>query len=825
MPSALSAPQWGAWHAAQRAAIAPFLAQPDINLLMRRLTEAADTALRALLTEDSPYALLAVGGYGRCALLPESDIDLLVIAPHDMTSEQAMGWLSPLWQSGRKVGLSVHTPESAVQAAMSEHTIAASFLDARLIAGNKKLAASFTRRFWAAVKRAEPSLFIEAKLKERDRRHERFGDSRFILEPHIKEGKGGLRDVQTLRWMVQYAYANPRLKHRATEALLAAEDWVMLRESEQYFLTVRALLHALHGRAEERLSFEWQPKLAVMLGHAGSTAEARAQALMAQYFAWGRQVGSLTRSVLTALEAQGKRHPTHSEVSDAQLALPDGVVLQAGRLALRHARVLQAQPEMALRLFALAHMYGRELHPSFLQQMHAEKPKLQRLLPRSAKAAEVFLDILLGPAPDSILRRMNEAGVLCLMIPEFVQVVGQMQYDGYHTYTVDEHILIAIGNLHAIETGAWLDDAPVTTQAAKEIVHRRAAYIALLCHDIAKGAGGHAERGREIAAQIAQRLGCTAHEVALVSWLVAHHQLLSDIAFKRDLEDSRVIAQLAAQVQSPERMRLLLMLTLADMRAVGPRIWNAWKAAMLRRLYERTMQAMGVALTLAPLRDDSEVDAALLARAAEQSPPQAYQYTILTAQAVTRLQLILPYHRGLFRDVAGVMAWVGASILSARTRMLSGGLVALTLQVQTIDGSAFDRIATLESIPELLQRAQDGQLPFARELPKRAVKRTAETELSVATDIYFDQTASTEATIIEVNARDRAGLLFDILSRMHEEGLQVTGAHIATYGQKAVDVFYVKDRYGMKLIHPTRQRAVRDALLTMLDPNLLTYHI
>ncbi len=441
-------------------------------------------------------------------------------------------------------------------------------------------------------------------------------------------------------------------------------------------------------------------------------------------------------------------------------------------------------------------------------------------------------------------------GVLGALIPEFGRIIGMMQYDGYHTYTVDEHTLVAVGNLAMIESGAWSAEMPLSTAAAREVVDRAPLYVAMLCHDIAKGTGGaHAQKGEAMVERIAQRLGLSPQDAQMAAWLVKHHLVLSETAFKRDLDDQKTIDDFVAMVHSPERLRLLLLVTVADIKAVGPAIWNGWKGSLMRGLYHRAMLQMGIGggdaipqqTIQAELRDD--VPRALRKTAEEfmeQRLPTSWWYRPRAEQianiqayavwkktpavpavvithdsfrAVSEITCCLTHQPGLFRTLAGVMAWIGASIVSARIMVLEGGAAVATLGIQDIQGNSFaGERERLTALAGLIEKGLAGGLAFATELPRRRALSTGRA-VTIEPSIFFDNQGSAEATVVEINARDRLGLLYDILGALEACQLQVVTAHIATYGQKAVDVFYVKNAYGMKITHPTKLASVQHALL------------
>jgi [protein-PII] uridylyltransferase len=803
--------------AARERACQQFLRDSDIRALWQALSDAMDQLISTLhkASHAGHVTILAVGGYGRSELLPFSDIDLIVLTPQKVADPQAIiPWLYPLWNLKLQVSHAVYTLEEAVAAARDDHTICASLMDMRLIAGDRTLATGLKRALKDIVG-SNMLQFVDAKLLERDKRHEKYGDSRFMLEPHVKEGKGGLRDLHTLQWLVRYCYPISTPKDVVKLGLLRQQDWEVFEAAYLFFSTVRAHVHLARGRADERLSFDMQTQIAAAMGFVGDTAQQKAEAFMFRYFDYTREVGALTRALCSLLEEEKKRKP--SIAIGTQLRHGETIEtfsLETGRLNFISSLDVQQEPALAVKLFAVAQREHLDIHPHALITLHNALPMLQNQLSQDAASSAAFLEILLSTkGPEMTLRKMNEAGVLAAVIPEFAGIVGQMQYDGYHTYTVDEHTIVAVGNLFAIESGALQEELPLSTRVAKEIVERRALYVGMLCHDIAKGmGGGHNIKGEAMVITLAQRLGLRREEAEIAAWLVRHHLLLTEIAFKRDLDDPQTIQALVNIIQSPERLRLLLLITVADIRAVGPKIYNGWKGELLRRVYERSMKAMGINVAATTSSEDEGLHAEMLARYAGKA---LVETSTDRFRDITLVTCCMAYQKHAFRLLAGVMALIGASIVSARILKAREDVLLAEIGIQDMQGKAFEERKRLEQIPLLLQQVQDGTLSLATEIKRRGVVRSGR-QVQVSAAVYMDDQISRDATILEVNAQDRLGLLYDILGALEGEQLQIVTAHIATYGQKAVDVFYVKDAYGLKLDHPSKKAQVIDHIMSVI---------
>jgi len=793
--------------AARAAALTQFTASHRIQPLWRTLTRATD-ALLAQVAADAQVTVIAVGGYGRSELFPFSDVDVLVLVPSgvsDGLDSRVAHVLQQLWDMSIPVSHATRTLDEAVDAARADASITAALMDARYISGNRAAYLALKKRLRAEVFGQTPREFVADKLRERDRRHTKWGDSRFMLEPNIKEGKGALRDLHTLNWLARYCYRVSKVGDLVREELLSEPEWKHYREAYLFFSTVRAYMHIARGRADERLTFDLQTSIAAALHFPGKTAQEKAEKFMLRYFQYAREVGTLTRVFCAVLEEENLRIPVAPFAHEAGTKyLGDCFVQDSSRVQFAAQVVIEDDPALAVELFYVAQQNGLDIHPRAQLAIARALPKMARQLPFEGRANQMFLAMLLSPkSPEITLRRMNEMGVLGALIPEFGRITGMMQYDGYHTYTVDEHTLVAVGNLTTIESGAWQKDMPLATALGEEISDRAPLYLAMLCHDLAKGSGGgHAEKGEAIVAHIALRLGLSVAQGELAGWLVKSHLLLSETAFKRDLDDAKTIADFVALVQSPERLRLLLLLTVADIKAVGPTIWNRWKGGLMRDLYHRAMAQMGVGFgDMASARTVQEMllgDVPLAQKNAaqqfmqEQLPsswwarPREEQLASIRAygawqeqpaeaalvithdmfRAVTEITCCMAYAPTMFRNLAGVMAWIGASIVSARSMVLPSGVMIANIGIQDVEGNSFENDPKrLKPLADLIRKARQGQLDFASELPRRRMLSSGR-EVKVEPFVFVDNQVSATASVIEVNARDRLGLLYDILARL-----------------------------------------------------------
>ncbi|MBM3566085.1 MAG: [protein-PII] uridylyltransferase, partial [Alphaproteobacteria bacterium] len=575
-----------------------------LDQLIRALHDTAEKFVppaREMLRKARPESLgiVATGGYGRGRLAPFSDIDLMFLPEKKITARGKAAiefMLYILWDLGLKVGHATRTAAEAVRLAKDDLTIRTSLLEARWVWGPEALFEDFRARFARDVVAGSGRAFVEAKLAERDARLQKMGDTRYVLEPNLKEGKGGLRDLQTLFWIAKYLYGAGDAVELVGQGVLTEADARLFARADEFLWTVRCHLHYLAGRPEERLSFDVQKEIAKRMKYRDRDGATGVERFMKHYFLVAKDVGDLTRIVCAVLEEEQKKSRFRVREDAPLFARPHGVDfrVEGTRLAFIDDRALDRDPANILRLFREAQRLGIDIHPRALRLVTRNLKSIDGSLRGNADANRLFLEILTDPkSAEPALIWLNEAGVFGRFVPDFGRVVAQMQYDMYHVYTVDEHTIRAIGILNRIEQGLYAKDHPVSSAVIHELQSRRVLYMAVLLHDIAKGRGGdHSVIGAEIAKTLCPRFALNEWETETVAWLVLEHLTMSRTAFKRDLDDPQTIADFVARVQSPERLRLLLILTVADIRAVGPAVWNNWKAGLLRELYYRALETM-----------------------------------------------------------------------------------------------------------------------------------------------------------------------------------------------------------------------------------------
>jgi [protein-PII] uridylyltransferase len=801
-------------------------------------------------------SLVGLGGTGRGEMAPFSDLDLMVLTAKAATAEQeraAEAMLHLLWELKLKVGHSLRSTAQLIALARKDMTVRTAFLEARWLWGDEKLFDAAMRRFRKEVVAGTAAEFVAAKLTERDERHVKMGDSRYVVEPNVKDGKGGLRDLHALYWIGKYVHGVERPADLVGAGLLTAAEFRRFDRAERFFWSVRCHLHLLAGRAEERLSFEYQPRIASIMNYADRPGKSAVERFMQFYFLNAKTVGDLTGLFLAQLDEQlGKK--------GFRFALPTirrrpkrlgGFVLDRGRISIPSDDFFRSEPVRLLELFALAAREQLEIHPAAMRAATRDAVLIDRAIRHDPRANVLFMEVLTSVnRPEVVLRWMNEAGVFGRFVPDFGRVVAQMQFDMYHHYTVDEHSIRALGLLAAIERGELKQDHPISSAIFKQIASRRVLYAAVLLHDIAKGRGGdHSVLGAEIALKLCPRFGLDPAETETVSWLVRYHLLLSSTAFKRDLADPKTIEDFVRQVQSPERLRLLLILTVVDIRAVGPGIWNEWKRTLLRTLFEAAEErlrlghkqhgrpelvqarqkelasALGWKATAFRAHARRLVDSYWLAEPLPWQVANAKQVALAEARigerkpsvvaeddaesGATRVSVFTPDREGLFYRICAGLASAGANIIDARIHTSRDDMALDNLLVLDGRGQPYrdrrQRGRLARAVESALVSAEPPPLPSGE--PARR-----STAFEVAPSVAIAERASTRTTVVEVNARDRPALLAALAAAIHQCGLTIHSAHIATYGERAVDVFYLTGPGGTKL-NPSETDQLRARLL------------
>ncbi|GIX13773.1 MAG: bifunctional uridylyltransferase/uridylyl-removing enzyme [Paracoccaceae bacterium] len=814
-------------------------------------------------TASERMAVLATGGYGRGEMAPHSDIDLMFLTPWKQTAwgeSMIESVLYMLWDLRFKVGHAVRTVEDCLRLGREDITIRTALLERRFLEGERALAEELEARLWADLFSSTGPQFVEAKLAERDERHRRQGGSRYLVEPNVKEGKGGLRDLQTLYWIAKYLYRAGTPQELVARGVFTGEEVAVFSAAEDFLWAVRCHLHRLAGRAAEQLTFDMQVEIARIMGFTDGGGRRAVENFMQLYYTHAKNVGELTRIFCSVLEAQHVKTrtalgPRLRRAFRFGRRLEEGFVERDGRLDFADPARVADQPILLMRIFRAALQTGLRMHPAAMRTL-AACTDLVAGLRSDPEAARLFQWLILDSGdPERALRRMNETGVLGAYLPEFGDIVCLMQFNMYHHYTVDEHTITCIAVLNRIERGELAAELPVATEIMRQGVDRAALYFALLMHDVGKGRpGDHSETGAELARAVGARLGLDPGTVAVASWLVRHHLLMSDTAQKRDIADPRTVKDFARIVQTPERLKLLLVLTACDIMGVGPGVWNNWKAQLLRQLffatraeltgdadastraareeaakaafaeaYGRTAPPEAVARELARhyagywLGFDTDTQL-IFARLGEGIGPGEIACDFITdpGRDATKAVFYMEDHPGIFARMAGALSIAGANVVDARTYTTSDGFATMAFWIQDRNGRPYAE-SRLDRLRRSVERMLKGEISAREEFRVRDRVKRRVADFTVPTRILFDNDGSDIFTIIEISARDRPGLLYDLARTLSSLGISISSAVIATYGEQAVDVFYVKDLFGLKIRSESKRRTIEERLRAAID--------
>ena len=804
-------------------------------------------------TEAEKLSIISVGGYGRREMAPFSDVDLLFLTPYKMTpwSENVIETvLYLLWDLKLKVGHSSRSIKDCLRLGSEDYTIRTAMLEHRFVCGDINLASQLNDKLWKNLFSGTAKDFISAKLKERENRHEKHGQ-RYMVEPNVKEGKGGLRDLQSLYWIAKYVYQTQNISDLVDLNVFRSDEYLQFEQAEEFLWAVRCQMHHLADRAIEQLSFDLQVEVASAMGYHDSRDQRAVEIFMQDYFRHATRVGDLTRIFLTSLEAvHAKDEPLLERIFKRKPKIDNNYIVIHNRLAIKSEKEFLTNPINLLKLFSEALRTGLLIHPNAMRLVSANLAMVNNEFRASTEAQQIFLELLLKHGnPERALRRMNELGFLAKFIPEFEPIVAMMQFNMYHSYTVDEHTIQCLKTLAQIEKGELVEELPIASSILKDGVNRKVIYIALLLHDIGKGrSDDHSILGAKIAKQVSPRLGLNKQETETVEWLVRYHLLMSDMAQKRDISDPRTVRDFAKAVQSVKRLNLLTVLTVCDVRSVGPDTWNNWKATLIRQLYAETKAILEQgAEALNRENRMTEAKKALREKLSEWDnkdikietgrhyPPywQGFQVdaqfafakllrnlradeikielTPDTDRDATRICFALSDHPGIFSRLAGALALVGANVVDARSYTSKDGFATAAFWIQDGDGSPYNQ-ARFSRLRRMIEKTLSGEVITREAIKERDKFKKREKAFKVPTSITFDNEGSEIYTIIEVDTRDRPGLLFDLTRTLANMNVYIASAVIATYGEQVVDSFYVKDMFGLKFYSESKQKKLEQNL-------------
>ena len=813
---------------------------------------------------DYIFSIIAVGGYGRGELAPCSDLDLLFLLPNNLKINQSKHAeeviqfiLYILWDLGYTVGHSTRTIDDCIEKSKLDLTISTALLEKRFIVGNEDVFSLLNDKFTFFIKNTKTLKFVEAKLVESELRHKRFGGSRYVVEPNVKDGKGGLRDLHTLIWISKFAYKVDSVSKLINMGALSKKEAASFAESQRFLLSVRCHLHYRAFREDDRLAMDAQLDLAKTMNFKNTITQKDVERFMKRYFLATKTVGSLTRIFCAAIETEFNKPLRLSFLSFKKKEDVYPFDIELGRLFVKNKEVLSENPVNIIKLFNISHNKNIDIHPKTLRYLTS----LQRLINYEVRndfdANKMFLDILTSDKDSTrTLRLMNESNILGKFIPEFQKIVGLMQFDMYHSYTVDEHTIFTISNLYSLKNGEFKNFAPLASKIILEISSKKCLFVAMLLHDIAKGRkGDHSENGALIASVVCPRLGLSKEETKTVEWLILYHLLMSKTAFRYELGDARVIKSFVDKVKSVERLKLLLVLTVADIKGVGPEIWNDWKGSLITELYSKSfdmLQKDNVNELIKTPKKSFEnflVENGLTNSDAKQYCSYYYDnyweifnlsriinhYEIFrnmykdskkfkvhlfdeSKLKATELLVIAPDHHGLFSLISGLVSASGYDVVNAKIITRSDGYALDTFFIQNKNRQPIIEEHSKKKLLKVISQGLEGNFNVEKALNKRWEEIPARFRaIKAPTRVIIDNNMSDEYSILEIKCKNAPGVLYRITKVITSLGLQINTANVSTYGDRVVDIFYIKDAFGLKIDNNKSMDKVKMSILKTLE--------
>lgn len=835
-----------------------------IDCMLRRLFEMAEGEYRSgRLAFKGRCALMAQGGYGRGELNPYSDVDILFLygwgaASHvEYLTEKI---LYPLWDAGLTVGHATRTVAECARHARADHVIQTALVDARHVCGDMGLYRDLVRMMSRQLSGGTRDRFVETKVSERDQRHQRYGESVFLLEPDVKEGQGGLRDIHTAMWIARIKSGVAGLDELSRKGLLTSRDAAALRDARDFLWRTRNELHFQAGRHQDRLTFESQEQVAQGLGFEREERLSEVETFMRSYYLHAGEVSRLTSLVIhRAVE----HDPAQRRKSRPGRSLRPGVRIAGGTLALAPPNGGQAGPEDLLAPFVDLQEHRLHLGQDSREIVRARVEAAGGGLADSAAANREFLGILRGNEwIYETLQEMHRTGVLDALIPEFGRVRCMALHDLYHIYTVDQHLMRAVKEFERLRSGEFEESLPRLSQLARELERPEVVILGILFHDIGKGqGGGHSELGRDMALAVAARMGFNTDEQELLAFLVLHHLLLTGTAFRRDIQDPKTVTDLADAMVSAENLKALYVLTYSDMKAVGPEVWTNWKATLLDDLFSHTVEVLEEREKGEIARPDEDlrlrrIQDRLMARLDTEDSPEEVRREFVDAMPrryfLTTPEEAMPSHYrllrqlrdepflaevlhhpehghsevaicahdqpGLFASIAGVFAAMELNVLSARISTRRDGLILDVFRIShqgraevVMDPEKWSRMEGA------LERVLKGEVDIADMVRRSRPSLLRRPRVNAPTHVRWDNAASDDFTIVEVYARDRPGVLFTITYLLSKLDFSIHLAKISTDVDRVADVFYVADAQGRKILDEGRLSALSEALHGELD--------
>lgn len=829
-----------------------------VDRLMRSLFRAAAGGLQD--EGPPPCALFAIGGYGRAELNPRSDIDLMFFyRARDRSRVEVLSerLLYLLWDLGLEVGYSVRTADDCLEMAARDITARTALLDTRFLCGVQELCREFDRNVYRQVRDRNTKAFIRGKVEEREARIRKYGSSVFLLEPNIKEGEGGLRDIHSALWLLMVKYKCRSLRELLHKGIVTEEEVRRISGFLDYLWHIRNELHFLSGRKNDQLHFDKQEKIARFLGYRDNRKAPAVEQFMQDYYLHATQVEHEISLLFNRVLERDRRPSGFGYFPRRELA--HGFYVLRDELRIARPEVFAEQPRLLMRAFLLSHRQGVHLSVALKTAIREHLHLINDHFRRGRQVNRDFFEILRGKSCSAVLRDMHHLRFLNRYIPEFERIYCKVQHDAYHIYTVDIHSLFAVEEIEKLWQGEYAGSKPLLTQVAHDIEKRELLLLAVLLHDIGKGEGkNHSEKGAVLVRTIARRLGLNKEDSSRLEFLVRHHLDMAHISQRRDLHDPLLIEQFARTMEMTETLKMLFLLTFADLKAVGPDVWSEWKGFLLQELYEKTYEALERGNFTADARSERvrnrkrKVFDALVedygerrVKAALRAMGNRYLLSHRSHEIIEHLRVTfgrgretlalkiehLPERKysqliistldtpGLFSKIAGVMAANRINILGARIYTHADGEVVDLLQVASSAGEIIDSPQRWQRVEEDLKAVLEGRVRVETLVGKGRSRGfvVEKARPRYPTRIEFDNRISMNYTVVDIFTHDKVGLLYDITRTFNEMNLYIGVSKISTKVDQVADTFYLQDIFGQKITEGQRLDEIRARLIAVLD--------
>lgn len=834
--------------------------QAHADLIDRVIRHLFKIALSDVQLEEN-ITFIARGGYGREELSPYSDIDLLILYVPEK-GRKIEDWvrkmLYPLWDWGLTLGYTIQTPQEGWRELDKDIDLLLSFLDARWVAGEKKVFYEWERKLWQLITRGRVQDLISKIYQKMQDRHRHYGDSVFILEPEIKEGKGGLRDYQAAWWAAKVKHRLTKNRELIEKKVLTEREWHILLNALNFLWRVRNQLHYLYQRREDRLAFEDQERVASLLGYEESNLIKDTERFLQDYYRHALHVYQISTNLLE--KCLNEQFPARSNAQErAPGEIEPGFSLYHGKLIATDPALFDRRPLTLWRVFAIVHKYGVEIDSQLKEMIVGQLEVVEERFRSDEESIKSFWSFFSVPGNLSlVLETMHETGFLQKFLPEFERIYCKVQYDRYHIYPVDIHSIYAVRELENLEKEDSKELFPLFSQIMREVNDRGLLKLATFLHDLGKAAGAeHARKGEDMAAAVGRRLNLSPEQIGHLRFLVREHQTFGEIAQRRDLSEENLILRFAQKVGDAERLRMLYLLSFADLRAVGPNTWNVWKDTLMRELFFKTLHILEKGAIFK--KDDQEViekrqNAVMeilngqlapwivaqylvnipLKQFASQEPHTIAQLILMAEklkeqkvvldgderleQGWAELTIIAHDKPGLFAKICGVLTANLLNILSAQVNTWENGIAVDIFQVQSlipVNLSSSQRWLKIQGeLEEVLEEKRGVEDLLARFVPPLFQRFYSSRQI---TRVEIDNETSDFYTIIEIFTNDRPGLLYQIAQKFYNLGLNIWNARISTKVDQVVDVFYVQDLSGAKITEEERLIKIKEEILILLE--------